>query len=148
MSAEKIFYITLFFGPRWGRSSGVPQLKGSGEASLDDGDGPWPRRGGHRLRLDELHISSADGLTFFVLVVAQERSGRFRTSVSRRKKFCFATRRQKNPDEVCKIVLSLTPARRLDGHTQHIDGIVLVSRVLQVQRVLGEEFLLRLRRAG
>ena len=44
-------------------------------------------------------------------------------------------------------MLSLTPAVRLDGHTQHIYGTVLVSRVLQVQRVLGEEFLLRLRRA-
>ena len=40
-------------------------------------------RGVHLLGLDELHIPSTDGLTFFVLVVAQSRSGQFRTSISR-----------------------------------------------------------------
>ena len=50
-------------------------------------DGPLTSTGAHLLRLDELHIRSADGLTFFVLVVAQERSARFRTSVSRPKIF-------------------------------------------------------------
>ena len=46
--------------------------------ALVDGHG----RGVHLLGIDDLHIPSADGATFFVLVVAQERSGRFRTSVA------------------------------------------------------------------
>ena len=53
---------------------------------LVDGHG----RGVHLLGLDELHISSTDGLTFFVLVVAQERSVQFRASISREfQKRCF-----------------------------------------------------------
>ena len=39
------------------------------------------------LGLDELHNRSAEWMTFFVLVVAQERSEQFRASVIRRKNF-------------------------------------------------------------
>ena len=46
-------------------------------------DGPGGRRGVHLLGLDVPHNRSADGLTFFVLVIAQEPSGRLRTSISR-----------------------------------------------------------------
>ena len=40
-------------------------------------------RGVHLLGLDELHIPSTDGVTFFVLVVAQSRSAQLRASISR-----------------------------------------------------------------
>ena len=49
----------------------------------DDGLVDGHGRGVHLLGLDELHISSADGATFFVLVVAQERSAQLRASVTR-----------------------------------------------------------------
>ena len=49
----------------------------------DDGLVDGHGRGVHLLGLYELHISSADGLTFFVLVLAQERSVQFRASISR-----------------------------------------------------------------
>ena len=41
----------------------------------------------HRVGLGELHLRSADGITFFVLVVAQARSVQFRAAVIRTKNF-------------------------------------------------------------
>ena len=61
---------------------GVPYRRGPRDPSFDDGDCPGPGRGDHRLGLDELHIRSADGGTFFVLVLAQSRSARLRPSVA------------------------------------------------------------------
>ena len=49
-----------------------------GEA-LEHGRG----RGVHLLGLDEPHIRSTDGMTFFVLVIAQERSVQLRASIDR-----------------------------------------------------------------
>ena len=122
---------------------GFHGLEGSGEVSLDDGDGPRPWRGGHRLRLDELHVSSADGMRFFVLVVAQERSARFRASVIRRKKLCFAARRQKNRDDdhqQGEQVRPLPAPLRLDARMQKLDDAMLASRGFGRQNVSSVKF--------
>ena len=84
-----------------------------------------------------------DDVTFFVLVVAQERSGRFRTSCIRREKKRFAARRQKNRDDDYQHgqqVRPLPAQLRLDARMQKLDDIMLASRDYGRQNVSSVNF--------
>ena len=69
--------------PAEGVAAGSQRLESGRRPVRDDALVDGHGRGVHLLGLDALHISSADGATFFVLVLAQERSAQFRASISR-----------------------------------------------------------------
>ena len=75
--------IAVLFDPR----HPVPQQANPQVLPRHNAKGPRRRRGVHRLGLDELHLRSADGATFFVLVVAHERSAQLRASIPPPKNF-------------------------------------------------------------